>query len=206
MIFTKKSKTTLALALGVLVSFSILGFGQNGIASPLATTNGSTSGAINGATTTANFTAPEAHLSRWTMEANAQAQSVAGAGSPWLGIAGAYQFFEALSLGVRGFVPLSHTVDTSTYSLQGYARLRAIRGLQTDFIIEPDFAVNFYSFAPRMSYGVAIGALNRFSPGLSVGILGGVEFAHYVLDSVGLEERSDLIVYPKVSLVADFNF
>ena len=150
--------------------------------------------------------APALGLSRWSAEADVQAHSVAGEGSPWVGVAVARQFTEKLQVGVRGFMPASRPVDESTYAAQIFGRYRFRRGESTDLFFEPEFAENFYHFAPWPTAGIAVGALNRYSPGLGFGVTGGFECAHFVLDSMGIEERSDLIVYPKVSLIASFIF
>jgi hypothetical protein len=144
--------------------------------------------------------------SHWSLEGSLQAHSVAGAASPWLGIAGEYRLLNPVSLGLRGFLPVAKTVDNSTYSVQGFARARMLQGNYTDFFFEPEYSANFYNFVPFYSYGAALGTLTRVLPGLSVGVLGGIELAHEVIDSVGLEERGDLIVYPKISFLANFNF
>lgn len=155
----------------------------------------------------AELTAPVPHLpSRWAVEGSIQAHSVAGTASPWVGLAGTFRINPALHVGLRGFLPVATTVDNSSYEIQAFLRFRVSHGENTDFFIEPDFAENFYRFIPFTSYGIAFGALNRLRPDLSVGIMGGVEFARVVLDSYGLENRSDLIVYPKIALLADFNF
>jgi len=153
------------------------------------------------------LTAPTPHLpSRWSVEGSVQAHSVAGTASPWVGLAGSYRINSYTNAGLRGFLPVATTVDNSCYALQAFLRFRVAHGENTDFFIEPDFAENFYRFLPFSSYGIAFGALNRVSADLSVGIMGGVEFARVVLDSYGLENRSDLIAYPKIALLADFNF
>jgi hypothetical protein len=141
---------------------------------------------------------------RWTIEGILQAQSVAGAASPWIGIGVDVHLLSSLSAGLRGFVPTSQTVDNSTYSIQTPVRLRVYHGTSTDFVLEGEYAVNFYNFIPFTSFGGAIGVTNRFKPGLNIGILGGIELAHVVIDSIGLEDRDTLIVYPKIALVADF--
>jgi hypothetical protein len=69
-----------------------------------------------------------------------------------------------------------------------------------------DFAQNFFNFLPFTSYGLAAGSLSRITPELSVGFMGGIEVAGVVVDSVGLERRNSLFVYPKVALLADFAF
>ena len=149
---------------------------------------------------------PSSVESRWSAEADIQAHSVAGQGSPWVGVAAAYKLSETFQLGLRGFMPASRPVDESTYSAQLFGRWRFRRGQKTDLFLEPEVAENFYHFAPWPSAGLAVGALNRFSPGLGFGVIGGIECAHFVLDSMGIEERTDLIVYPKVSLIANFIF
>ena len=154
----------------------------------------------------ASSVAPPLGLSRWSAEADVQAHSVAGEGSPWVGVAVARQFSEKLQVGVRGFMPASRPVDESTYAAQLFGRYRLRRGESTDIFFEPEFAENFYHFAPWPTAGIAVGAMNRYSPGLGFGVTGGFECAHFVLDSMGIEERSDLIIYPKVSLIASFIF
>jgi hypothetical protein len=144
--------------------------------------------------------------SKWRVEGAVQAHSVAGNGSPWIGVAGAYELVDWGSLGVRGFVPVAHTVDESTYALQLFGRARLASAKYTDFFAEADFAQNFFNFLPFTSYGLAVGSLSRITPGLSVGFLGGLEVAGVVIDSVGLERRNSLFVYPKVALLADFAF
>jgi hypothetical protein len=144
--------------------------------------------------------------SRWKVEGAIQAHSVAGNGSPWLGVAGAYNLVDWGSLGLRGFVPLAHTVDESTYAIQFFGRARLASAKYTDFFTEVDFAQNFFNFLPFTSYGLAVGSLTRLTPELSVGFLGGLEVAGVVIDSVGLERRNSLFVYPKVALLADLAF
>ena len=146
------------------------------------------------------------NMSRWSVEGDLQAHSVAGQGSPWLGIAGQYRIINWLGVGLRGFVPMSHTVDQSSYSIEGFSRVRFVQASGTDFFAEPSYAVNFYDFNPRTSYGLALGALSRITSGLSVGVSGGVELARYVVDSIGVENRSEYVVYPKVAFLANFNF
>lgn len=144
--------------------------------------------------------------SKWTIEGSVQAHSVAGKASPWLGVAGSYHLRPWASLGMRGFVPLSMTVDKSTYAIQAFARARLASAKYTEFFVEPDYAQNFFNFLPFNSYGLALGSLSRVTPGIAVGISGGVEVASVVVDSLGLERRSGMFVYPKVALLADFNF
>lgn len=146
------------------------------------------------------------NTSRWNVEGDIQAHSVAGPASPWLGIGGAYKIFEPLNLGFRGFLPLSHTVDNATYALQGYFRYRVVHGLNTDLFIEPEYSENFYNFIPFGSFGLSVGALTRVGPGLSVGLMGGVEVAQVVVDSVGLETENGLVLYPKIGFLTNFNF
>ncbi len=144
--------------------------------------------------------------SRWNIEGDIQAHSVAGPASPWLGIGGAYKIFEPMDLGIRGFLPLSHTVDNATYALQSYLRFRVIRGLNTRLFLEPEYSENFYNLIPFGSLGLSIGTLTRIAPGLSVGITGGIEIAQVVVDSVGLENESGFVAYPKIGFLTDFNF
>lgn len=178
------------------------------VSNALALENTVSSAAAPAATTNSSSMTAEAPrtLSRWSVEGSVQAHSVAGTASPWVGLAGAYRLNPYLKMGLRGFLPVATTVDNSTYALQAFLRFRVSHGDNTDFFIEPDFAENFYRFLPFSSYGIAVGALNRVLPDLSVGIMGGVEFARVVLDSYGLENRADLIVYPKIALLADFTF
>jgi hypothetical protein len=143
--------------------------------------------------------------SKWNLEGTLQAHSVAGPASPWLGISGAYRVFEPLNLGVRGFVPLAHTVDDATYAIQGFVRLRVRHGLNTDLFLEAEGGENFYDFTPFTSYGLALGALTRVTPNLRVGITGGIEVANVVIDSIGLEDESGPVIYPKIGLIANFN-
>ncbi len=144
--------------------------------------------------------------SAWAMEGLVQAHSVAGPGSPWLGIAGSYSLLDWANVGMRGFLPISQTVDESTYSLQAFVRARVARSNFTHMFIESDFAQNFYEFLPFSSYGLGIGVISQMAPRIGVGVIGGVEVAGVVLDSVGLEHRNSLFVYPKVSLLANFGF
>lgn len=156
-------------------------------------------------TTYLNEVSP-ASPSKWTVEGSVQAHSVAGKASPWLGVSGSYRLRPWASLGLRGFVPFSMTVDKSTYAIQAFGRARIASAKYTEFFIEPDYAQNFFNFLPFNSYGLAVGSLSRLTPGLSVGVAGGIEVASVVVDSIGLERRSGLFVYPKVALLAGFNF
>jgi hypothetical protein len=97
-------------------------------------------------------------------------------------------------------------VDSSTYEIQALMRFRLYHGDNTDLFLEPDFAENFYKFLPFSSYGLSAGVLNRLSADFSVGMMAGLEVARVVLDSFGLEDRNGFIVYPKIALLADFNF
>jgi hypothetical protein len=153
-----------------------------------------------------NSDQPPGFTSRWSIEGDIQAQSVAGPASPWLGLAGAYRIFDPVTLGLRGYLPLSHSVDTSTYALQIYSRLRVVHGVNTDFFCEPSLSEDFYGLLPFNSYGLAIGALTRVAPGLSVGMSGGLEVARVVVDSSGIENENGFVVYPKIGLLANFNF
>ena len=153
-----------------------------------------------------NTSAVAIPTSHWSVESEIQAHSVAGPASPWLGVAAAYRILDSLQGGLRGFVPLSHTVDDSTYAIQGYFRLRLSHSPTTTLFVEPEYSENFYNFIPFGSYGLSIGALTRVERGLSVGIIAGLEGAQVVIDSVGLENESGLIVYPKVGLLANLNF
>jgi hypothetical protein len=146
------------------------------------------------------------NTSRWNLEGDIQAHSVAGPASPWLGIGGAYRIFEPITLGLRGFVPLSHTVDNATYALQTYIRYRVVHGLNTDLFLEPEYSENFYNFIPFGSFGLSVGALTRVGPGLSVGLMGGIEVAQVVVDSVGLETENGLVLYPKIGFITNLNF
>lgn len=158
-------------------------------------------------TTTAALTEVSPAMdSRFSVEASLQAHSVAGNGSPWLGVAAAFRFLNWADLGLRGFVPVAHTVDQSTYAIQGFARARMASTKYTAFFFEPDYAQNFYNFLPFNSYGLALGSLTRVTPGISVGVLGGVEVANVIIDSIGLERHKGSIVYPKVALLADLAF
>jgi hypothetical protein len=179
--------------------FSSLVIGSSAFA---ATTSSQTSNATR---VTDEAPAPTTY-SRWTIEGAYQAHSVAGASSPWLGIGGGFRVIDWINLGLRGFVPMSHPVDQSSYALQTFGRFRFVHANDTDFFVEPAFSENFYNFQPNPSYGLSVGVLNRINNGFSVGLIGGLEFAKYVIDSVGLEVRNDYIVYPKVALIADFNF
>lgn len=158
------------------------------------------------AATTSQMAVSVKKPSRWSAEGAVQAHSVAGSASPWVGVGVAYRVSDSANVGVRGFLPVAKTVDTSAYAIQALMRFRVSHGNNTDLFVEPDFAENFYKFLPFSSFGLGVGALNRVSSDLSVGIMGGFEFAHVVLDSYGLEHRSDLIMYPKIALLADFNF
>jgi hypothetical protein len=144
--------------------------------------------------------------SKWKVEGVVQAHSVAGNGSPWIGVAGAYKLVDWGYLGLRGFVPLAHTVDESTYAIQFFGRARLTSTRYTEFFTEVDFAQNFFNFLPFTSYGVAVGSLSRITPGFSVGFFGGLEMATVVIDSIGLERRNSFFIYPKVALLADFAF
>lgn len=156
-------------------------------------------------TTYLNDVSP-AKLSNWRVEGSVQAHSVAGNGSPWIGVAGSYRVRDWASLGLRGFVPLAKTVDKSTYAIQAFGRARIASAKYTEFFIEPDYAQNFFNFLPFNSYGFAFGSLSRLTPGIAVGVAGGIEVASVVIDSIGLERRNGLFVYPKVALLADFSF
>jgi hypothetical protein len=144
--------------------------------------------------------------SRWSLEATVQAHSVAGPSSPWVGLGPLFRVFDAAQLGLRGFVPIVKPFDQSTYSLQCFIRARVLHGEKTDLFVEPEYAENFYTVLPFSSFGLAIGAVNRIRQDLSVGVSGGVEMAKVVVDSIGLERRSTWIIYPKISLLANFNF
>lgn len=56
--------------------------------------------------------------SRWMVEGSVQAHSVAAEASPWIGIAAQYRILNSMNIGIRGFLPVSKTVDTSTYEIQ----------------------------------------------------------------------------------------
>lgn len=144
--------------------------------------------------------------SRWSVEGLLQAQSVAGPGSPWMGLGGAYNLLRSTQVGIRGFLPASGVVDKSTYAVQGYARVRVVHGARTDLFFEPSYGHNFYNFIPFGSYGLSAGVTNQILPGLRVGLMGGVEVARVVIDSVGLEKRSDEIAYPKIAAISSFTF
>jgi len=141
--------------------------------------------------------------SHWNVETQIQAHSVAGPASPWLGIGAAYKFYDFVDLGLRGYVPLAHTVDDATYGIQGYLRFRVYNGKSTDFFTEIEGSENFYDFIPFTSYGASVGALTRVTQSLRVGVAGGAEITNVVIDSIGLENESSLVVYPKVGLIAN---
>ncbi len=144
--------------------------------------------------------------SRISVEAMAQAHSVANTSSPWVGLGANYEFNQRVSLGLRGFVPMSQPVDQSTYSVQAYSRI-FLRSFRTnEFFFEPDYALNFYKLYPFQSAGGAVGVLNHISQDIAVGASGGLETAHYVIDSVGLERTSNFVVYPKIGFISDFYF
>jgi hypothetical protein len=144
--------------------------------------------------------------SRFSVEGSLQAHSVAGNGSPWLGVAAAYHLLTWADFGLRGFVPIAHTVDQSTYAIQGFARARLASAKYTTFFFEPDYAQNFYNFLPFNSYGLALGSLSRLTPGISVGVSGGIEVANVIIDSIGLERHKGSFVYPKVAFLAELAF
>ena len=149
---------------------------------------------------------PATENTHFSVEGSLQAHSVAGKGSPWVGIAAAYHLLNWAELGLRGFLPLNETVDKSTYAIQALARATIIRAKYTSFFLEPDYSQNFYRFQPFNSYGLAVGGLSRVTPGISLGLSGGVEVASVVLDSIGIERRNASFVYPKVALLADLAF
>jgi hypothetical protein len=148
----------------------------------------------------------QAYQSRWSLEGEVQAQSVAGPSSPWFGAAGFYRLWDPLQIGLRGFLPLAKTVDKSSYAIQTVARLRLVHSLYSDLLFEPEYAINVYQLIPFSSYGTSLVVMNRLSSGLSVGVLGGIEMARVVLDSYGLERENRTVVYPKVAFLANFNF
>jgi hypothetical protein len=174
----------------------------------LTTTPGFAFGTSETQTTSQVMPIPEttAGLSHWNIEGDIQAHSVAGSASPWLGMAAAYRVFESLNLGLRGFLPLSQTVDKATYALQTYARYRVFHGSDTDLFLEPEFSENFFDLIPFGSYGLSVGVLNHLSKSLSVGLMGGIEVAQVVVDSVGVENETGLVVYPKIGVLTNFNF
>ncbi len=144
--------------------------------------------------------------SRLSIGAIIQAHSVSNTSSPWFGISASYKIFHRVSLGLRGFVPMSQPVDKSTYAAQAFSRISCVEVRQNDFYVEPDYALNFYDFVPFQSIGGAVGVLDRVSPGLSIGAAGGVELSKTILDSIGLERVSNYRVYPKVALLTNFYF
>ena len=160
----------------------------------------------NQVTTTIKSDESGAVASRFSIEAMAQAHSVSNTSSPWLGIAASYQFVKRVSVGLRGFVPMSEPVDQSTYSIQAFSRIFCNSYRNNQLFVEPDYALNFYKFFPFQSMGAAVGVLNHIAPGVAVGATGGIEAAHYIVDSIGLERNANLVVYPKVGLISDFYF
>ena len=144
--------------------------------------------------------------SPWSLEANIQAHSVAGPSSPWIGLGPLFTIVDSAKIGLRGFVPLTKPFDKSTYALQIFSRFCLARGENSEFFIEPSFAENFYTVLPFSSVGLGVGATDRVNSNLSVGISGGIEVSRVVVDSVGLERRDSLIIYPKISFLTNFNF
>lgn len=144
--------------------------------------------------------------SRVAIGAMAQAHSVSNTSSPWFGISASYRFTKHIAVGMRGFLPMSRPVDKSTYAIQAFSRIFCEHVGQNRFFFEPDYAMNFYDFIPFQSAGAAIGVLNRVDSEMSVGVTGGVEVAKTIVDSIGLEHVSNLVVYPKIGLVSDFYF
>lgn len=157
-------------------------------------------------TASLNDVSPAAPTSRFSVGGSLQAHSVAGKGSPWLGIAAGYRVLNWAELGLRGFLPIEETVDKSTYAIQAFARATVMRANYTSLFLEPDYSENFYRFQPFNSYGLSLGGLSRVTPGISLGLSGGVEVANVVLDSIGIEHRKGSFVYPKVALLAELAF
>ena len=149
---------------------------------------------------------PVATRSRLSVGAMVQAHSVSNTSSPWFGISANYKIFNRVRVGLRGFVPMSQPVDKSTYSVQAFSQIKCAVAGRNQFFVEPDYAVNFYDFLPFESTGAAIGVLNHVSPGMSVGVSGGVELSKTILDSIGLERVSNYVVYPKIGLISNFYF
>ncbi len=149
---------------------------------------------------------PSLSQSKWSAEGQLLAGSVSGPASPWFGLGGAYQFFSSLGFGLRGYLPVSQPVDKSSYAIQAFARERLTHNASTELFIEPDYSENFYTFIPYASYGLAVGFLTQLQQNLSIGLLGGIELSQVVIDSIGVEDEANLVVYPKIGFLAKFDF
>ena len=101
---------------------------------------------------------------------------------------------------------MSQPVDQSTYGIQAYSRINLRSYRANEFFAEPDYALNFYKFYPFQSAGLAFGVLNHVTPDIALGAMGGLETAHYIIDSVGVERTPNFVVYPKIGFISDFYY